>query len=212
MKNKIILNDCIKEMKKMKNKAVDHIITDIPYDVVSRESNGLRKLDKEEADILTFDLKDFIEQCVRVVKDKVMIFCSSEQVSIISKLLNEKGFETDLAIWSKTNPSPVNGQYIWLSGIECCVVGNKGKIKKELQNIVWETSNGRSKIHPTEKPLNLLSLIIKEHTKEGDIILDPCAGSGSTLEAAALQQRHWIGIEIFEKYFNDIKIRMNKYK
>lgn len=211
MKNKIILDDCIKVMNEMEANSVDHVITDIPYDVVSRDSNGIRKFDKEEADELTFSLDSFISGCVKVSKDSIMIFCASEQVSVLSELLIENGCEVDLAIWRKTNPSPVNGQYIWLSGLECCVVANKGKLKDSLKNVVWETPSGRSKIHPTEKPLTLLSTIVKNHTKVGESIFDPCSGSGSTLEAAAIENRNWLGVELFSDYYINIEKRMEKY-
>jgi site-specific DNA-methyltransferase (adenine-specific) len=211
MKNKIIFEDCIKVMKSMNVCSVTHTITDIPYDVVTRESNGIRNFDKEEADELIFNLEVFVKECTKVTKDTLMIFCASEQVSILSELFEDNGFSTDLAIWRKTNPSPVNGQYIWLSGLECCVVGNRGKLKESLKNVIWESPSGRSKNHPTEKPLKLLSLIIENHTYVGDLIFDPCSGSGSTLEAAALKNRKWLGVEIFEKYFKNIEIRMEKY-
>jgi site-specific DNA-methyltransferase (adenine-specific) len=211
MKNKIIFDDCIKVMKSMNVSSVDHTITDIPYDVITRESNGIRNFDKEEADELIFNLEVFVKECTKVTKDTLMIFCASEQVSILSELFKDNGFSTDLAIWRKTNPSPVNGQYIWLSGLECCVVGNSGKLKESLKNVIWESPSGRSKNHPTEKPLKLLSLIIENHTDVGDLIFDPCSGSGSTLEAAAIKNRGWLGVEIFEKYFKNIERRMEKY-
>ena len=212
MKNKIINDDCIKFMENMDSNSVDHVITDIPYDVVSRKSNGIRKFDKKEADGLKFDLDKFIEGCTKVAKDSVMIFCASEQVSDLSNLLNKNGFESTLAIWRKTNPSPVNGQYIWLSGLECCVVASKGELKESLKNVVWETPSGRSKIHPTEKPLVLLKKIIENHTKEGELIFDPCSGIGSTLEAAAILNRFWLGIELFNDYFVNIEKRMEFYQ
>ena len=56
----IINGDCLVEMSIMGNNSVDLLLTDIPYDGVNRKSNGLRNLDKEEADIITFDLGKFL--------------------------------------------------------------------------------------------------------------------------------------------------------
>jgi len=67
--------DCLLEMKGMLNNSVDFILTDIPYNVVSRQSNGLRNLDKENADILTFDLKKFLDEVYRITKNSICIFC-----------------------------------------------------------------------------------------------------------------------------------------
>ena len=199
------------EMLIMDNNSVTHTITDIPYSVVSRESNGIRKFDKEEADVLTFPVSYFIKELTRITEKNIMIFCASEQVSEIITLLNNSGFESDLAIWHKTNPSPVNGQYIWLSGVECCVVASRGILSDHLKNVIWKNPNGRSKNHPTEKPLKLMQTIIREHTQEGDLIFDPCSGSGATIESAAIEKRQWLGIELFEDYYNYILERMDKY-
>jgi len=209
--NKIIHNNCIDEMKTMPPLSVTHTVTDIPYDVVSRDSNGIRKFDKEQADILDFSLDDFVKELTRITQQHIMIFCASEQVSDLVSKLTKQGFESDLAIWQKSNPSPVNGQYIWLSGVECCVVASRDKLPDHLKNVIWKSPSGRSKNHPTEKPLKLMQTIIKEHTNENDIVFDPCAGSGSTLEAAALEKRQWLGIELFEQYYSYIQKRMEKY-
>lgn len=57
-------------------------------------------------------------------------------------------------------------------------------------------------IHPTQKPVALLEYLIKTYTNEGDLVLDNCAGSGSTLVAAKNLNRQFIGIEKEEKYYN----------
>lgn len=209
--NKVEKGDCLEIMNKMEDKSVDHTVTDIPYDVVSRESNGLRKFDKEQADELGFALDDFVNSITKVTKETIFIFCASEQVSKLIQLLGENDFEADLAIWEKSNPSPVNGQYIWLSGVECCVVARAGCLTDELRNVIWRFPNGRSKTHPTEKPMALMSHIITHYTQPNDIIFDPCAGSGSTLEAAAINQRQWWGVELFDTYYNFIETRMSRY-
>lgn len=199
-------------MKNMDPLSVTHTITDIPYDVVSRESNGIRKFDKEKADILNFSLNDFIYQLTKVTQENIMIFCAIEQVSDLVFELQKQGFEANLAIWQKSNPSPVNGQYIWLSGVECCVVAARNELSEHLKNVIWKAPSGRSKNHPTEKPLKLMQTIVREHTHKDDVVFDPCAGSGATLEAAAIEGRKWLGIELFEEYYNYIKKRMTEYR
>lgn len=57
-------------------------------------------------------------------------------------------------------------------------------------------------VHPTQKPINLLTYLIKTYTQEGEIILDNCMGSGSTGIAALNTNRKFIGIELDEKYFD----------
>ena len=121
--NKIHNIDCLQGFKLIKDKAVDLILTDIPYDVVNRDSNGLRDLDKKNADIIKFDLTSFLNECIRVCKGSIYIFCGTEQVSYIRETLVKADLSTRLIIWEKTNPSPMNGEYIWLSGIEVCIFG-----------------------------------------------------------------------------------------
>ena len=64
-----------------------------------------------------------------------------------------------------------------------------------------------SNLHPTQKPLALLEYLVKTYTEENDIVLDNCAGSGTTLIAAENLKRKWIGIEKEEKYCEVIKKR-----
>ena len=65
-------------------------------------------------------------------------------------------------------------------------------------------------IHPTQKPVDLLEYLIKTYTREGDIILDNCMGSGSTGVACANINRRFIGIELDNKYFEIAKKRISE--
>lgn len=115
--------DCMEGMKLMKEQGIkaDCLLTDLPYGEVNRKSNGLRTLDKAKADSPTFDLMAYLDSVIQVVKGNFLIFCGTEQVSLIRKFFVEHDMTTRLLIWEKTNPSPMNGQTIYLSGIECCV-------------------------------------------------------------------------------------------
>jgi DNA modification methylase len=123
--NTITNTDCIEFMKSMTDDMVDLTLTDIPYGEVNRADNGLRSLDKGLADVMQFDLTEFLNEVYRTTKGTVIIFCGKEQLSPIHKFFSEKqarhlGTVRQL-VWEKTNPSPMNGQYIYLSGIENAV-------------------------------------------------------------------------------------------
>lgn len=62
--------------------------------------------------------------------------------------------------------------------------------------------NRNGKLHPTQKPLELMEYLIKTYSNEGDVILDPFAGSGTTLVGCLNTNRNYIGFEIEEKFFN----------
>ncbi len=197
--NQIKNIDCLTMMKTLPNSCFNHIITDIPYDVINRNNYGIRNFNKGDADILLFDLESFLRESIRLSKDKIFIFCSSEQVSEIFLYLELNDLNPVLGVWEKSNPSPVNGQYLWLSGVECCVIGQR--IKTIVNNPIWTFSSTKNKNHPTEKPLKLMEYIINEYTNYNDFIYDPCCGSGTTLVAALKNNRLYFGTEISKDYF-----------
>ena len=84
MNNVCIKNsDCMTVLPTMPDCSVDFTLTDIPYNEVNRSDNGLRKLDKEQADTLTFDLHNFLKEILRVTKNNICIFCGRKQFSEI---------------------------------------------------------------------------------------------------------------------------------
>ena len=207
-------DDCISFMKNMDNDSADFTFTDIPYAKVNRKSNGLRNLDKGNADILTFNLQDFLNQCLRVTKNSLCIFCGKEQFSeTYSFFTNQKGTVRPI-IWEKSNPSPMNGQYIYLSGVEFAVWFKKSGARifnARCKNTVFRYPNGSSKIHPTEKNHKLLKEIILDNTNENDIVFDPCAGSCSHLLVALQNNRKILGVELNKKWFDLGLERLKNY-
>lgn len=203
--------DCIEVMKSMKNDSVDFTLTDIPYNEVNRKSNGLRDLDKKKADVLTFDLNVFLNEVYRITKNSICIFCGREQFSeIYSFFAKQKGTVRPI-VWQKSNPSPMNGQYIYLSGVEFAVWFKKSGAKvfnAHCKNTVFKYPNGSSKLHPTEKNHELLKELILDNTNENDIVFDCCMGSGSHLVVALENNRRALGIELDENYFNIAKERI----
>ena len=205
--NKIYNTNCMEFLNKITDLEMDLTLTDIPYGEVNRDSNGLRTLDKSAADILTFNLQDFLNEIYRVTKSTIIIFCGKEQISEIHKFFSDKqkknkGTVRQL-IWKKTNPSPMNGQHIYLSGIENAIWFKKrgGTFNARCKNTVFEYPCGRSKLHPTEKNHDLLKELILDNSNEGDLVFDPCAGSGSHCLIAKELKRNFVGCELTEEYF-----------
>jgi len=83
---------------------------------------------------------------------------------------------------------------------------NKGKMIFNCMD--WPRDNESEKIHPTQKPLKLLEKIIEIFTDEGDVVIDPVAGSGTTLRAAAELNRNSYGFEISKRFCNEAKEKM----
>ena len=203
--NKIYNKDCMIGMKKINDNSIPLILTDIPYNAVNRNSNGLRNLDKKHADIITFDLNKFLEEIYRITSNSIVIFCGKEQFSNIYEYFASKKGTVRPIIWEKSNPSPMNGQHIYLSGIEMAVWFKKSGAKTfnaHCKNTVFKYPNGRSKLHPTEKNHELLKQLILDNSNEGDLIFDPCFGSGSHLFVAKNLNRKYLGFEINKDCFS----------
>ena len=205
--------DCLELMKELPDESIDFTLTDIPYGVVNRQSNGLRDLNKKKADIETFKIPDFLNEVYRVSKNAICIFCGKEQFSEIYKFFAGKKGTVRPVIWRKTNPSPMNGQYIYLSGVELAVWFKKSGAKvfnAHCKNSVFDYPNGKRDIHPTQKNIKLFEELILDNTNEGDVVLDPCLGSGTTAEACVNTGRHYIGYELDVEYYELICKRLDK--
>lgn len=200
---KLIQGDCLEVMRTIPDKSIDLVLTDIPYGVVNRTSNGIRNLDKGIADVVTFDLTKALNECFRVSKGSIYIFCGTEQVSQIREYFANKGLTNRLCIWEKTNPSPMNGQHMWLSSIECCVYAKhkNATFNEHCKSSVWRFPTARGKLHPTMKPLKLMEYLIETSSKPKDVVLDFTMGSGTTGLACKNLGRKFIGIEQDANYF-----------
>ena len=217
-KSGMIFNtDCMEFMSNIKQGGVfDVTLTDIPYDMVNRADNGLRNLNKDKADIITFNLNSFLDEIYRLTSGSIIIFCGVNQVSQIYNYFADKQSDkqgtTRQLIWKKTNPSPMNGQHIYLSGIENAIWFRKrgATFNAHCKNTVFEFPSGRSKIHPTEKNHELIKDLILDNSNEGDIIFDPCAGSLAHCLVAKENGRRYVGCELNKEYFDKGVERLNK--
>ena len=213
----IINENCMNVLKNLDDNCVNLTLTDIPYDGINKanDGGGLRKLKKGKADEITFDLYDFIEECYRVTSNIMIIFCGQTQFSnifgyFIDKMNNEKAkISVRQLVWAKTNPSPMNGQFMYLSGCENAVwVKKKGApFNAHCKSNVLSFPCGRSKLHPTEKNHELIKDLILDNSLENDIVFDPCCGSGCHCLVAKENNRKFLGIELNEEYFNLSKSR-----
>lgn len=176
--NEIYLGDSLELLPQIPDKFADAIVTDLPYNEINRETNGLRKIDKGNADIADFNLNDALEEMWRVCKGSFYLFCGFGQISDIHKFFRYKGLGTRLIIWEKTNPSPMNGETTWLSGIEPCIFAKKAgaTFNGHCRNTVIRKPIAAQTGHPTPKPINLMGELILASTNEGDVVLDPFMG------------------------------------
>lgn len=207
--------DCMEYMKTMEDMSVDFTFTDIPYGEVNRESNGLRTLDFGKADEKTFDLESFLPEVLRVTKNSICIFCGKGQFSIIHGFFLKQKGTTRGIVWRKTNPSVMNGQYVYLSGIELGVWFKRSGAKvfnAHCKNTVFDYPSGNSKWHPTGKNVKLWKDILLDNTNEGDLVFDPCSGGGTTAVVCKENNRNFVGCELDKTFFENSIKRLEEIK
>ena len=202
--------DCLDIMPTLEAGSIDLVLADIPYGEVNRKSAGLRKLDRGNADLCDIDIDCMVMECLRACSGSFYIFCGTKQISPIVSCFNDAGLTTRGCAWEKSNPSPMNGTRLWLSGMEFCVFARKPRatFNEKCKKAIWMHPVGRSKIHPTEKPVKLMERLVKASTNEGDTVLDFTMGSGTTGVACKHLGRNFIGIEKDAEYFEIAKKRI----
>jgi site-specific DNA-methyltransferase (adenine-specific) len=88
-------------------------------------------------------------------------------------------------------------------------VKNNTGLRYPRSVMYFTTAESEGKHHPTQKPVDLFRWLIRTYSNEGDTVLDPCMGGGTTGVAAFLESRNFIGIEMEKKYFETCEERIN---
>jgi len=198
MKNEIILGDCFEIVKSMEDNSVDLIITDPPYGMNFQSNYRKEKHLKIEGDD-SFPL-ELLEHFFRIARKGVYIFCRWDNLKELPK-------PKSCLAWVKNNWSMGDLQHEHGRQWEaiCFYPQKDHKFIKRIPDVIKSNRTGNN-LHPTEKPVELMRKIIKAN--EGDLILDPFAGSGSTLVACKQLNRNYIGIEIEPKYYEICRKRL----
>lgn len=198
---------------------VDHIITDPPYNI-SQENNfsTMKNSKRKGVDFgkwdYDFDLFNWINKYSKILKPggSWVIFCSYKYISDICKVLEENdAVVKDVIVWQKNNPMPRNIHRRYVQDLEFAIwavkPGEKWKFNKISESyqrsyFYYPITSTKERLgHPTQKPLKLMEDIIKIHTDEGDLILDPFMGVGTTCHASQNLNRKYIGVEREKDYY-----------
>lgn len=223
-RGKILHGDCTIKLKELPTASVDLVVTDPPYgidfdNIVEDEGNHLNFADDKGGSFDTIEL--MLGELQRVMKQDsgIFMFCSVTFTEPLKEMLKKYGFDPDPMplIWYKQN---LGGGRINVPDrdsarvYEAILYARRGKralIKQGLPNVLaHDVLHHTKKLHPTEKPTALLRDILQRASIEGEMILDPCAGSGSTLVAAQQLNRQFMGIEREEHFFTVICQRLAK--
>ena len=218
--------NCLQYLKTLPDKSINLVLIDPPY-VISKDTNFQKgektgrdtdrfrismdfgDWDKEEE--FTFeDLKETVKECFRVLKNGGTFICFYDiwKITELKECMEEAKFKQLRFIeWVKTNPVPINSKINYLTNSrEIALVGIKGSkptFNSEYDNGIYRypICHDKGRFHPTQKPLDLFSELIKKHSNEEDNVLDCFCGSGTTAVSCMKLNRNFYGCELNETYF-----------
>ena len=222
--NEIYNEDSYQAIKKIPDKSIDCIYTDIPYLIVSggggssRVAQSINKVNNEDLR----DIKNGIDYSIfedferTMKKVNIFIWCSKMQIPYILNYWTEKGYNFEILVWCKINPIPATNN-TWLPDVEYCLYFRESGVKLndgyELKSKFYISPINKPDKdlynHPTIKPLDLVKRHLLHSTQENDIVADFFLGSGTTCVAARETNRRYIGFEKDKKYFEIAKDRLN---
>lgn len=208
----LINEDCLKVMKKMKDKSVDISFTSPPYN--RKRNDKYKNYNDTIKDYFKF-LIDFTDELLRLTKKYVFInlqknyYNKQDVFNYIGKYSDKI---VEIIIWEKTNPMPASGFNI-TNSYEMFIVLSNEPLKSNntyTKNVITTSVNSdtTTKIHKAVMKQEVSDWFIKKFTKENNLILDCFMGLGTTGISCKKLNRNFIGIEINEEYFNIAKERI----
>jgi DNA modification methylase len=196
--NTVLQGDCVEVMRRFRSCSVDFVLTDPPYLAHYRSRDGRRIANDGDAAWL----KPAFAEIFRVLRRDS--FCVSfygwHQADKFIAAWREAGFRlAGHLTFTKRYPSTERFLRYHHENAYLLAKGNPQQPTRRIPDVLeWKYSGNR--LHPTQKPLCVLTPLIQCFSRPGDVVLDPFCGSGSTLLAAKLQGRRFIGIELDRHY------------
>lgn len=202
----------------------DHIITDPPYNVstrngrdgttvgtLKRKDGTARKVQRNFGDWdHTWNPDAFLAWVTENLPEGGSLIAFTSEF-LIGNYMRSGLNHRNLIYWHKTNPTPAFKR-LYVRAVEMAVwqvkgtgwTWNAGGYRPNVFEgpVVsgFRSANGENREHPTQKPMWLMDELVSLHTKPGDTILDPFSGSGTTLVAAKRLGRRAVGVEMNEEY------------
>lgn len=212
-------------LKAVNPESIDLCVTDPPYRTISGGKNDFKDkarpsgiLSKNDGKIFEhndIDHKEWMRLVYKVLKPNADFYCMTNLLNLFTfkEIAESVGFKLhNLLVWEKNTLTP-NRWY--MKNAEFTLYFYKGHAKPineqgsamihKFKNIVG------NKTHPTEKPVELMELYVKNSSGVGDLVLDPFMGSGATGVACQRLGREFFGCELDENYYNIAVERIEKW-
>jgi len=188
--NKVHNGDSFELIKQMEDKSVDITITDPPYGMNFQSNHR-----KEKYKVIVGDDKfpvEFLEEIFRVTKKAVYVFCRWDNIKDLPK-------PKSVIAWVKNNWSMGDLKHEHGRQWEaiCFYPMEEHEFEKRIPDVIMANRTG-NKLHPTEKPVDLIRELIK--CNKGNLVFDPFMGAGTTVVACNQLNKEYIGIELDEEY------------
>lgn len=232
--SRVILGDCLEVMDELPAYSFRLIVTDPPYLFTKKRGNDGGTHSKRFSSSPLYDYSQPEEVCLikmRYGRDECFawlnktprlmrkydayIFCSDEQICIYQEWASLNGYKSSVLVWEK--PVGIISKKRWSQNAEYVVRIYENGTK--LNNVADSSMYGRvlhytpirKKHHPTEKPVAMLEHLVQMSSRDGDAVLDPFFGSGSTGVACQRLGRMYVGIERYEPYYKVAKERLKEH-
>lgn len=223
--DKIVCGDSYELIKTLPDKSVDLVVTDPPYMIPHTTGGGMLiekgirgMFDDLESGTLTEGLReDMLDELMRVMKKvNIYFWCNKLMIpQLIDYFVLKRGYKFDIIVWQKSNAMPLCGSK-YLTDCEYCLYFHDtmtlNTTYDTAKTVYVQPINIKDKTdysHPTIKPENIITNLIINSSNEGDVVLDPFMGSGTTAVCAKQLNRHFVGFELEKKWVNVANDRLN---
>ena len=200
-------DDCLKVMDGLiaKGIKVDCVLTDPPYGMSFQSNRRKTKYDKIKDDCNLDWLDDFAKKCYDIAEDNTAhyVFCSFHNIDLFKQAFQKYFKVKNILVWEKNNTSMGDLKGDFAPKVEFILFLHKGRklLNGKRDPNIFKFARTGNKLHPTQKPIDLMEYLLTKVTDENDLVIDPFMGSGTTGVACKNLNRSFIGIELDEEYF-----------
>lgn len=239
--NKIYNMDCLEGMKLIPDKTVDMILSDLPQGITQNDWDKVipfnelweqyNRIIKNNGAIVLFGNGMFTSELMQSNRKfwrYNIIWEKTKPTGFLNANNMPLRIHEDICVFYKKRPlyfpqktkghrpvhtytkhTPDGSNY----GKTKTGISGGGSTERFPRSIItFSTDTQKSSIHPTQKPVELCSYLIRTYTKENEIILDSCTGSGAVPVACIKMNRRYIAFEINENYYQKAVLRIKQYK
>ena len=213
--NTLINGDALTVLRQMEAESVNFIITDPPYgvDFQSGRVEKARRKDKIANDNAPFIWWLYDAFRVLTVGGGLLCFSRWDVQQVFIDAMKIAGFSVkSVIVWDRVVHGMGDLKSTFAPRYDTCIFAVKGSYAfpngRPADVIQCQRINGADLRHPNEKPLDLMRRLIEATTKPNDLILDPFAGSGTTLVAVLQCGRRYIGVEISPQHYETAQRRL----